>query len=306
MVLVFCGAVYAQTFEVASVRPAAPLQMPAGGGMVTAGKSGGPGSKDPTRASYRYVSLSSLLIEAYEIKRNQLTGPDFLDTARFDINVNVPKSATKEQYKAMLQNLLTDRFKITLHREQKETPGYELVVAKNGPKLKESNEEPKPAANPEDQAEVKMDAVLRGGSGGSGPGASFKRDKDGLPILPPGSTANLMMNGHVMIGFPKGTMQDLATALAGRLGRPVTDATGLKGKYDFMLKFAMETQAASLPPPPPVDGAPPSPMSSDPSPDGGPTVFSAIQKQLGLKLEPKRSQVDMIVIDHLEKIPTEN
>jgi uncharacterized protein (TIGR03435 family) len=277
VVLLFCGAAYAQTFEVASIRPAAPLQMQAGGGMmVKVGSSGGPGTKDPIRATYRYQSLSALFIEAYDIRRNQLTGPAFLDTERFDITAKVPKGATKEEYKVMLQNLLTERFKVTLHHEKKETPVYELVVAKNGPKLKESKEEPKgeqPDVNPEDLPEVKLD-VLKGGLGGPGPGAPFKRDKDGFPILPPGSTSNLMMNGRVMMGFSKGTMRDLATTLSGRLGRPVTDATGLNGKYDFTLSFAMEMQGMPsggrgmvsgeprlTPPPPGVDGAPPMPSA---------------------------------------------
>jgi uncharacterized protein (TIGR03435 family) len=322
VVLLFCGAAYAQTFEVASIRPAAPLQMQDGGGMmVKVGSSGGPGTKDPIRATYRYQSLSALFIEAYDIRRNQLAGPAFLDTERFDINVKVPKGATKEEYKVMLQNLLTERFKVTLHHEKKETPVYELVVAKNGPKLKESKEEPKgeqPDVNPEGLPEVKLD-VLKGGPGGPGPGAPFKRDKDGFPILPPGSTSNLMMNGRVMMGFSKGTMQDLATTLSGRLGKPVTDATGLKGKYDFTLSFAFAMEMQGMPsggrgmvsgeppltpPPPGVDGAPPMPSAM--SPGGGPTVFAAIQQQLGLKLEPKRGQVDVIVIDHIEKTPTEN
>jgi uncharacterized protein (TIGR03435 family) len=101
----------------------------------------------------------------------QLTGPDFLNTERFDINVKVPKGATKEEYKVMLQNLLTERFKVTLHHEKKEMPVYELVVAKNGPKLKESKEElqsGQPDVNPEDLAETKLDAILKGRPGGPG------------------------------------------------------------------------------------------------------------------------------------------
>src|SRR5258708_39104895 len=112
-----CGAAYGQAFEVASIRAAAPPQMQSGGGMMfRMGRSGGPGTKDPTRATYENVSLAGLLVEAYDIKRYQLSAPSFVDTERFDIKVKGPEGATKEEHKVMVQNLLTERCKGRLRR----------------------------------------------------------------------------------------------------------------------------------------------------------------------------------------------
>jgi uncharacterized protein (TIGR03435 family) len=99
-------------------------------------------------------------------------------------------------------------------------------------------------------------------------------------------------------------MQEIATMLTGQVGRPVTDSTGLTGKYDYTLTFASETMGggggAAL-----VAASDSGPLL-DPDGDNGPTIFSAIQEQLGLKLEQKKGTVDMFVIDHVEKMPTEN
>ena len=136
-----CSLLHAQSavndlkFEVASVKPAAP---PAGG-VIRPGPQGGPGSADPARLTYSFSTLRDLLVDAYSVKRSQISGaPNWLDSVRFDIVAKVPEGATKEQAKVMLQNLLAERFKLTLHRETKELPVYALVVAKNGPRLEVS------------------------------------------------------------------------------------------------------------------------------------------------------------------------
>src|ERR1017187_1636471 len=99
------------TFEVASVKPAEPQAM----GMMRVRMSGGPGTPDPGQLTYSNVSLKDILINAYAVKGYQINGPKWLDSERFDIVAKIPKGATKEQFQLMLQNLLAERFKLTLH-----------------------------------------------------------------------------------------------------------------------------------------------------------------------------------------------
>src|ERR1035438_3438389 len=122
------------TFEVASVKPAEPQAM----GMMSIMMRGGPGSPDPGQITYSGVSLKNVLMNAYGVKGYQINGPKWLDSERFDIAAKIPMGATKEQFKLMLQNLLAERFKLTLHHETKELPMYALVVGTGGSKLKES------------------------------------------------------------------------------------------------------------------------------------------------------------------------
>src|SRR4051794_38092776 len=123
------------TFEVASVKPAPPPTPDSRGRIMMMGPSGGPGSKDPGRVRYPFTNLRSLLTIAYDVKSFQISGPSTLDTERFVITATMPSNTTKEQFQVMLQNLLAERFKLTLHRESRELPMYSLTVAKNGPKL---------------------------------------------------------------------------------------------------------------------------------------------------------------------------
>jgi uncharacterized protein (TIGR03435 family) len=232
------------------------------------------------------MSLKNLLMSAYDMKNFQISGPAWLDTERFDINATMPPETTKEQFHVMLQNLLAERFKLTLHRETKELPMYSLTVAKGGPKMKESAEVPPPKDGEPAQLPP--------------PPMQPKMGPDGFPILevPPWAPiAMIMMNGRArMIGQNK-SMQDLADRLTALVNRPVTDATALKAKYDFTLTFSPEGMNGPM-------GPMPAPPASDP--DALPDVFAAVQSQLGLRLEAKKGPIEMIVIDHIEKTPTEN
>jgi uncharacterized protein (TIGR03435 family) len=97
--------------------------------------SGGPGTKDPGRITYNGVTLKMLLKRAYDISPDQISGPDWLDSERYDIVAKVPPGTTPEQFRLMLQNLLAERFELRQHRETKTLPVYLLTVANNGPKL---------------------------------------------------------------------------------------------------------------------------------------------------------------------------
>src|ERR1017187_9270985 len=111
------------TFDAASIKPAV---MPAPGRAMMAGPTGGPGTQDPGRVHFPFISLKALLLSAYDVKTYQIQGPAWLDTERFDVNATMPPETTREQFRAMLQNLLAERFKLTIHRETKELPMYSL------------------------------------------------------------------------------------------------------------------------------------------------------------------------------------
>jgi uncharacterized protein (TIGR03435 family) len=236
---------------------------------------GGPGAGDPTRVAIQNYNILMLVTRAYDLKFFQVAGADVNDPARFNITANVPQGATKEDLRLMLQNLLADRFKLKFHRETREVPVFELVVGKNGSKLKESAG---PAPDYGDPA-TKL--------------PSPKVDRDGNPLPPPGVIAFRTVNGSPQAAFNAAaeSMKDFAAMLASSLGRPVLDKTGLPGKYDFLLSWASE------PPKGPI------PAASD---DSGPTMVTAVQEQLGLKLESRKAAVELLVVDHYEKKPTEN
>ncbi len=115
----------APAFEVASIKQAAP--QPAG--MMRVMMRGGPGTPDPGQLTFSNVTLKNVLMNAYDVKGYQIQGPGWLDTERYDITAKIPKGASKEQFRLMLQNLLAERFKVGLHRETKEMP---IVFAGGG------------------------------------------------------------------------------------------------------------------------------------------------------------------------------
>jgi uncharacterized protein (TIGR03435 family) len=282
------GAAFAEqetspTFEVASVKPAPPLEP--GKGMRV-GCSGGPGSSDPGMLHCVNYSMSNLLVYAYSIKSYQLTGPGWMDSERYEIVAKVPAGVTKEQVRLMMRSLLAERFHLVIHHEQKEMPIYDLTVAKGGSKLKEWVEPPPLAAAADNKPAAAPDSFPK-----------FAMGKDGFPDLPRGSgAAMIMMNGKARRQGQE-TMADFASWLSAQAGRHVSDATGLKAKYDISIYWAEDSGRAA---PPNADGTASAPE------DSGPTLFGALQEQLGLKLESKKGMVDTIVVDRVERVPTEN
>ena len=285
-------------FEVASIKPSAPP----GHGPIRLGRQGGPGTGEPGRITYAFTTIRDLIVEAYSIRRSQVSGPNSLDAERFDIVAKAPESATKEEVKVMLQNLLAERFKLTLHRETRDMPMYALVVGSKGAKLKDSTVADTPPAS---DSQASGPPAPRPGRGG------MKMGSDGCPETPriPSRPTFTMItpNGECMISSGQ-TMEGLAKLLSNRFDGPVVDQTGLTGKYDLRLRY----DPASLPG---GRGAPigkdihdePGARPDGGDPDGGPpSIFSALQQQLGLKLEAKKGPVELLVIDHVEKMPTAN
>ena len=276
-------AAYGQSpsFEVASIKPAPPREpnMP-----MRVGCQGGPGTNDPGRWACENISVGNLISMAFEVRHYELLGlTDPFGGDRYQISAKVPEGTTKEQFRQMQQHLLAERFGLKFHREQKEMTGYELTVAKNGPKLTESG----PETPPPDVPNTPPAALPR-----------LTMGKDGYPDLPPGRSGSMMMNGMATHRAYRSTMAQLASMLSGQVGRPVSDATGLTGKYDYTLKWT--TRSGPAPPPPGAEGPAPAPEFA------GPTIFTAIQEQLGLKLESKKVMVELFVVDHVSKSPTEN
>lgn len=294
----------APEFEVASIKPAPP---PTGNGIRVMMR-GGPGSDDPGRLDWTNVSLRNMLTNAFNIKDYQLQGPDWLNSERFDVTAKIPPNTTREQYRLMLQKLLAERFKMTVHHETKENPVFALVIGKGGPKLKESDPNDTSGFTPmtmrgsDGMVRTAAPPPLpppppgagRGGEGGAGRGAP---GRGGMMMMRPGQ-----------IQAKKMSMDGLANMLSNIVGKPVIDQTELKGIYDFTLDFAPESAeggpivpAGALAPSAGGEGR--GPTASEPT---GLTIYSAVQQILGLKLEPKKLPLDNVIIDHIEKVPTEN
>ncbi len=281
-------------FEVASVHvaDAKPPQNP----MPAAGViGGGPGTTEPTRITYRWVLMRRLLMEAFGVPFDQLSGSDWVvgEDARFDIVANLPDAATKDQVPEMLLNLLKDRFKLTYHREKKEFDMYALVIAKGGHKLKDAEIPDGPPPEAPAPGTRAQPATL---------------DRDGFPQLPAGRTnaQGVSSNGVSRFAFRMATPQTLLGMLRIALGSSRSeDKTGLTGKYDFKLEFS----PAGLPGPlagRPIAAAPGAAPPAAVSDPGGPDLFTALEKQLGLKLEKSKTQLDVFVVDRMDKAPTEN
>lgn len=284
--VLLCAISYAQpadagpTFEVASVKAAPP---PNGGPIrvMSTGVPGQPGNKDPGRFTTENYSISNLITLAYGIPHYRLSAPPELNRTMFNIQAKMPTDTTKEQFRLMLQNLLAERFGLKVHWETRPMEVYELVVAKGGPKLKDAAPDPPQSA----EEQPSRPPARRGPP---------QLDANGFPVLPPDRLGTIMMNGKAAARAHAESAEQIADRLAGQIGHPVTDATGLTGKYDYTLYWA-DSGARVVGP----DGA----IADD---EAGPNIFTAIQEQLGLKLESRKGQVQVLVVDHVEKTPTEN
>jgi uncharacterized protein (TIGR03435 family) len=322
--LLAAGAAFGQTavstpaFEVATVKPSPPPDMAKLAEQMRAGKMPRLGAHvEGSQAEYTYMSLRELITVAYMVKPFQIAGPPWLATERFDIVAKMPEGASKDDAPRMLQALLEERFKLAAHLDKQERPVLALVVAKDGPKLKES-----PAAEPIDE-----NAPLKPGEtkfeGPNGP-IRVTRNADGSITFNMGAkgtmTQRMDMQAQIIaLESSKVTMAGFADMLTNLLqmggggGRQVVDMTGLKGDYqvavDISLADAMaaaRAQGINVPPLSAAGGAAgASPASEASDPGGGSSVFASVKK-LGLRLEQRKAAVEQLVVDHVEKTPTEN
>ena len=239
-------------------------------------------------------SLKDYIALAYRVKNYQISGPEWIASERFDIAAKLPAGAAREQIRDMVQTLLLDRFQLKLHHETKEFPVYALVVGKGGPKMKESAQDAAADGAGAGAGRGNIDVIAGGGRGGGGVdlgnGSSFVMRDNGFDAVKLGMTS-------------------FADVLARFVDRPMVDMTELKGAYDFSLQFspedfrAMRIRAAlaagvSVPISPEIMRAVMEAASGD-------SLFAAIES-LGLKLDARKAPLDVLVIDHAEKTPSEN
>ena len=294
-VLLSLNAATGQGTGVRSQFDAASIKVMEGGRSGLGSLRGGPGTSSPGRLTGA-ATLKLLLMRAYDLREFQIAGPGWIESARYEIQARLPDGADAAQLRVMLRSLLAERFGLEAHRETRQLAAYELTPAKGGPKL-----------TPSTKSEVREDRADTPTS------PKFVKGADGLPELRPGG--DVPRTYAVVLGRPDGllykvwgrreTMAELADRLYAQLGRPVIDATGLKGEYDFTLSWAVESAGGVVP----RNGPPPDEieMGSAPVlPGFGITIFAAVEKQLGLRLEEKRLPVELLVVDRANAKPTEN
>jgi bla regulator protein blaR1 len=224
----------------------------------------------PDGISITGLTLHMLIREAFGVSNDRLLGePGWVDSARYDIEAKVdaadaPKldKVKLEQRWAMLLPLLEDRFGLKFHHETKEKTEYFLVVTKGGPKLK-----PSKVATPGDKRSPR--------------------------------TAIWMSTKGISAEANNASMESIVRMLSLQLGSTIVDKTGLTGTYDYRLDWTPDDTSGPMTRPGPGGGPPKAGGAAPPEPSG-PSLFTALQEQLGLKLESHKGPVDVIVIDHIQ------
>jgi uncharacterized protein (TIGR03435 family) len=218
------------------------------------------------------MTLKELIEQAYGVYPFQIYGgPAWVDSARYDVNAKSENPSKPNDLDVMLQSLLADRFQLTIHRDTKELPIYALVTAKRDGKLGPGITEPKEGAcRVYDPANPPAITTTVCGT------RRFNPSRGWLTIM------------HL-------PLDSFTKTLAQVLGRTVIDKTGLTGNFDVHLEWAPNEHQLALFP-----SATPPRVPSD-----GPSIFSAVQEQLGLKLESQKGPVEVNVIDRAQR-PSEN
>jgi uncharacterized protein (TIGR03435 family) len=268
-------------FEVASIKTSAPPGP--GTGRILGGV-----HIDGSQVNWTFLSLKDYIVSAYRVRIYQIDGPDWLGSERFDINAKLPAGSSPKDAAQMLQALLEDRFKLKIHREQRDFAVYGLVVGKGGLKMKESavdSDAPPATAAP---GAASVAAVSR-------PGGVTVNYSNGSSF----TFADNKFEGHKL----SATL--MADVMARFTDRPVVDMTSLKGNYDFVIELtpedfrAMGIRAAI------AAGAQIPPQILQQFESSGDSLANALEK-LGLKLEPRKAPIEVLVVDHAEKAPSEN
>lgn len=223
----------------------------------------------------RNFALNVLLQVAFDVQGFQIVGgPGWINSDGYDISAKTDSNADFETMKPMVRSLLADRFKLTVHRETIERPIYDLGVARTGLKLTAPKE-----------------------------GSCQARDPN-APPSPPKAGEKPVCG---LVGMGRGTvngvgisMPMLATVLSGLLGRVVRDKTDFTGTFDVHLEFAPDQAIADAIVGGRIDG-----QAASPTDSAVPSIFTALQEQLGLRLEPAKGPVEVLVVDHVER-PSDN
>ena len=242
---------------------------PSGPGSVR-GSDGGPGSGDPIRCVFGQATLKDLIVTAWNLQEFQVSGAASLERAAFDLNATVPPGATKADFRIMLQNLLRERFALVTHQEPRDFSGYILTkTGAPGPQLSEWV-----------------------------PGSSAPPAPAGWPELPekrPGLIQQNRAGDGYVLGRLRGRGQPISALveiLHWATLSPVVDRTEMPGRYNISLEYSMERS-----------GGPPDVGADLPV---APSIFLAVQRQLGLKLTAAKVPFPVIVVESFDKMPSEN
>jgi uncharacterized protein (TIGR03435 family) len=245
----------------------------------------------PARFEAMGLPVRLLMRQAFRVQDYQLVGlPDWASAERYTITAKAPGGAPPNAVPVMLANLLKDRFALTMHTERREMPAFDLVLARAdgrlGPQFKESSAEC--------QALIKERTTAGPGRGGPPP---LPGTPGGPPLFDPAKQpCGSMRTGPGIIGGGGLPLAQLVQMLSQFSGRPVNDRTKLTGFFDFTLNFTPEPGLGTSPFGPPPAGAPPLPADTN-----APNLFTAVQEQLGLKLESVRAPIEVVVVDRLDK-----
>ena len=262
-------------FEVASIRPSPD-------GPPADGAAGVHITKQQVR--FAYLSLRDYISIAYTLPVHLISGPDWINTTRFDIAAKLPEGLAETQFPQLIQTLLRDRFKLQAHREKRESPVYALEVARGGHKLVAVTEDDSLKDAP---FSVTSSGGPEGVSAELGQGASFSFTPEKFEVK-------------------KVTMEALVNTLGRFLDRPILDLTKLEGRYNITFPVTREEYMPML-----VRSAvnagvtlPPQALQLLDNPAIG-SVIDGL-KAVGLSLEARKEPLDMLVVDAMEKTPTEN
>ena len=275
----------APSFEVASIKPA---DTSARGLRF----SGGPGTDSPGQLVIRNYPLDRIIARAFDKTHPwEIVIPDSVPTDRYDIVAKAPPGVTREQFSVMIQNLLAERFGLVAHREIREIPVYELVVAKNGPRLTVVNKPPvadQSGQSPRPRLDVN----------------SLPKDKDGWPILPPDAVGTFAASvpPYRRTMYRAQPFSALLEYLRFVLDRSVVDKTALSGIYNYDLNvLSLELPAAN------TDMSPAERTQALRDADSQviPNLLAGVER-LGLKVISVKGPVEVVVIDKVNKKPTEN
>ena len=295
-----------KSFDVASVKATGPIDpQKIASGAQRLGMKMDAGRVDIDGMSLQDLIMTAFKVKPYQISGQGLGGPNILagllTAERFSVHATFPTGATTDDVPEMLQSLLNERFKLAYHREQKEVPIYALVVGKNGPALEPSTDPDPPAApaTPDSRPELPQF------NGNPQTGMTMRMGANGGTMK-----MNMTPDGLMHLEASRMSMAQLVESLVPYVGRPVVDMTGLSGSYKIVLDIAMADVIAMAQSMGFLGANGPGPGAGLPGggptdPGGGSSIFKSVEK-MGLKLDARKAPSDSIVIDHVEKTPTED
>ena len=336
------GAVWAQAptlaFDVASIR-AAEFPNPGRGGGPQQFRAGM--QLDAGRLDWAFASLADMIQYAFRVNNYQVSGADWIRGSRWNVVARLPEGASKDSVPEMMQALLAERFHLKVHHEKRSQPVYALEVARGGANIEAaapSSEDPA-AASSDAVGPGFFPGPFGRGPGAPPPDGANGRAGRGAGVMtttgPNGSTARISPGNNCSprLELSRFTMQDLADTLTPFLDKPVIDATELKGLFKATLDLPMEVMFTMMQNmmrtngmPAPGAGGPGRglPDGGGPGGRGGPqgcdpgdlaanggvdtssaAIFKEVQK-LGLKLDARKAPFDTVIIDRIDKTPSDN